>query len=347
MQLMKLKVALLPVLAALVVLPLLAGCPNNPTNSSNPATGAHSGKPLSIAYSDWPGWLVWEIAVQKNFFKDAGVDVKMEWFDYGPSIEAYEAGKVDAILIACGDSLPTGAHGKPSTIIVLTDYSNGNDMIIGKKGVESIKDLKGKKVALERTLVEHLLLDKALKDNGLSESDVTLVDVKTDETPQTLGSGNVDAVGAWYPISGRTLNSVTGSKPLYTSANAPGLIYDALQVTPESLAAHRDEWKKVIGVWFRCLEFLNDPKTHDEAVKIMVARINAKPEDLEKNLKGTALLGKEENLKRIEKGETLDTVYGSLKNANAFYLDRKVYDKSQDPATYIDSSLVMEVVGKK
>src|SRR5262249_46974914 len=146
MQLMKLKVALLPILAALVFLPLLAGCPNNPTNSSNPATGAHSGNPLSIAYSDWPGWLGREIPVQKTFFKDAGVDVKMEWLDYGPSIEAYEAGKVDAILIACGDSLPTGAHGKPSTIIVLTDYSNGNDMIIGKKGVESIKDLKGKKV---------------------------------------------------------------------------------------------------------------------------------------------------------------------------------------------------------
>ncbi len=337
----------------LVVVGCGPGTTSGPNNNSGPNSNGPgkdnpnaSGKPLTIAYSDWPGWLVWEIAVQKGFCKDAGVNVDFRWFEYGPSIDAFAAGKVDAVLIVCGDSLVNGANGKPSVAIVLTDYSNGNDMIIGKPGVGSIKDLKGQQVGLEENLVEHILLTKALEDNGVSDAEVKIKPVSTNETPQTLASGGVAAIGAWYPISGQTLHQVAGSKALYTSANAPGLIYDALQVSPESLKARRDDWKKVIGVWFQCLDYLNDPKTHDDAVKIMAARIQGKPEDLEKHLKGTQLLDRDANLKHLEKGDTLESVYGSLKYADAFYVKHKVYDKAQDVSAYVDPSLVKEVLKK-
>src|SRR5438874_2473197 len=127
---------------------------------------------LKIGYSDWPGWLVLEIGKQKGFFKD----VDLIWFDdYGKSIEAYSAGKLDGIAIMCGDSLAA----KSSVIVVLTDFSEGNDMIIGKPGIKSIKDLKGKTVGLEENLVEHLLLLHALKENGVDEKDVTIKKMAT------------------------------------------------------------------------------------------------------------------------------------------------------------------------
>jgi len=245
-------------------------------------------------------------------------------------------------MIDCGSSLSA----KSSVIIVLTDYSDGNDMIIGKEGIKSIKDLKGKTIGLEENLVEHLLLVTALEKNGLTEADVKIKKVKTEETTQTLKSGGVDAIGAWYPISGRTLTEVAGSTKLFTSKEAPGLIYDALQVDPDSLDKRRDEWKKVVGVWFKCLDYLNDPKTHDEAVKIMAKRIDAKPEDLEKNLKGTHLLDQAGNRKAMLKGNDLDSIYGSLENADKFYLKRKVYDKPVNVSKMVDPSLVKEVAGK-
>jgi NitT/TauT family transport system substrate-binding protein len=313
------------------------GCgPNN--------AGGPGGKPLHIAYSDWPGWLVWEIANQKGWCKDAGVDVKFDWADYGATIDEYSAGKVDAVLIVCGDALTAG---KPSTAIVLTDYSDGNDMLIGKEGIASVKDMKGKKVGVERNLVEHILLDWALEHNDpkMTEDDVSIVDIKTNDAPQTLRTGGADVIGAWYPIAAETLANVGGSKALYTSKNAPGLIYDALQVDRESLASRRDDWKKVVGVWFRCLAYLKDPKTHEDAVKIMAGRVTGlKPEDLEKHLQGTHLLDRDANLKALEKRDTLDSVYGSLKNADAFYLRHKLpdYDKPKDINTYVDPSLVKE-----
>src|SRR5579864_1871680 len=189
---------------------------------------------IKIGYSDWPGYTVMEIAKQKGWFKDAGLDVEMVWFEYSPSIDAFAAGKIDADMIVAGDDMVTGASGAKSKIVCLVDYSEGSDMIVGGPDVNSIKDLKGKKIGVELTLVEHELLLQALKVNGLSQSDVTLVGTSTDKTPQALASGQVAAIGAWYPIAGQALKTVPGSKRLFTSAEAKGLIFDVMAVNPSS-----------------------------------------------------------------------------------------------------------------
>src|SRR5436309_439277 len=85
--------------------------------------------PLKIAYSDWPGWVAWEVAIQKGWLKQAGVDAEFLWFEYGPSMDAFTAGKVDAVMVTNGDALVTGANGAKNVIVMLTDYSNGNDVI--------------------------------------------------------------------------------------------------------------------------------------------------------------------------------------------------------------------------
>ena len=188
--------------------------------------GMAQAEPLKIAYSDWPGWIAWEIGIQKGWFKEAGVDVKFEWFDYVPSMDAYVAGKVDAVCMTNGDALVTGATGKPSVGILINDFSNGNDMIVAAPGIASMKELKGKKIGIEEGFVEHLLLLTGLEKSGLKPEDVTIVNTPTNETPQVLASKAVDAIGAWQPNSGQALKALPGSKPEFTSADAPGIIYD-------------------------------------------------------------------------------------------------------------------------
>src|ERR1700754_3495732 len=175
-----------------------------------------SAEPLKIGYSDWPGWVAWQVAIEKGWFKDAGVDVDFEWFDYSASMDAFSAGKLDAVTVTNGDALVMGGSGARSVMIMLTDYSNGNDMIVGKPGIKSLADLKGKKVGIEVGLVEHLLLINGLQKEGIKESDVSLVNTKTNETPQVLSSGDVTAIGAWQPIAGQAMKGAPGAHPLYT-----------------------------------------------------------------------------------------------------------------------------------
>jgi NitT/TauT family transport system substrate-binding protein len=300
----------------------------------------HAAEPLKIAYSDWPGFTLFEVAKQKGWFKEAGVDVELLWFDYLPSIDAFAAGKVDAVTIVATDALVTGANGAKSKFIAILDYSNGNDAIIGKPGVNSIKDLKGQKVGLEVTLVEHLLLLKALEANGMKQSDVQLVNTATNDTPQTLASGSVAAVGAWYPVSGQALKQVAGAKKLFTSADAKGLIYDVLAVNPVSLGKRRADWEKVVKVYYKAVDYILDPKTQGDAVAIMAAKVGAKPEEYVENIPGTKFFTLSEAKAAMKKGKGLDSLYGSIAVGNQFNLDNQVYKVSQKAEDYVAPSIV-------
>ena len=311
------------------------------------SAGSLAAAPLKIAYSDWPGWTAFAIAAEKGWFKDAGVDVELLWFEYGPSMEAYTAGKVDAVMVTNGDALVTGATGGKNVMILVTDYSNGNDMIVAKPGIKSLQALKGGKIGVEVGVVDHLLLLNGLKKIGLTEKDVTLVPTKTDQTPQVLASGQVDAIAAWQPNSGAALKALPGSTAVYTSADEPGLIYDMVTVTPQSLAQHRAEWLKFVKVWDKIVAYLADPKTRADGIKIMAARAGVTPEDYAAFMGGTKLLTLAEGAKVIAaKTPGFGSVQGSAKIADEFNVKNEVYKEAQDVASYIDASLQVQAAGK-
>lgn len=294
--------------------------------------------PLKVAYSDWPGWVAWEIGRQKGWLQEAGVEVEFIWSEYGASIDAFKAGKADAVMITNGDALTAGASGAKNVIVMLTDYSNGNDVIVAGPEVKTVADLKGKKVGIEVGVVEHLLLLNALKRAGLSETDVTLANTPTAETPKVFAARTVDAIGAWQPSAGRALKAVPGAHAIYTSADEPGLIYDALAVTPASLAERRGDWVKVVAIWDRIVSYLRNPATRNSAIAIMAARSGSSAEDYARSIDGTRFLTLAEGAQKIAAGPSAG--FGSLKLsslvANDFNVKNGVYPTSQDVATYFD-----------
>ena len=298
-----------------------------------------SAAPVKIGYSDWPGWVAWQVPIEKGWIKQAGLDVTFQWFDYSASMDAFSAGKLDGVMMTNGDALVTGSGGGKSVGIIITDYSNGNDMIVAKPGIASLKDLKGKKIGIEIGFVEHLMLLKGLEQNGLTEKDVKLVNTKTNETPQVLGSGQVDAIGAWQPNSGMAMKALPGSKPVYTSAQVPGLIYDVIAVSPKSLAANRATYLKLSQIWDRTVKYINDPKTQPDALAIMSKRVGLTPEQYKPLLKGTHLIDLAEAQKVYQKGPGLNSIYGSSKVANDFNVKYGVYKKPENVDAYLDPSL--------
>jgi NitT/TauT family transport system substrate-binding protein len=106
--------------------------------------------------------------------------------------------------------------------------------------------LKGKKIAVEKGLVDHHLLNTALDDAKVANSEVTLVNAVTNELPQVFASPDVSAIAVWQPVANQALKSVAGSKIIYSSKDKPGLIYDTLTVNMSHLSANKEDWKKMI-----------------------------------------------------------------------------------------------------
>lgn len=300
-------------------------------------------EPLKIAYSDWPGWIAWDIAERKGFFKKHGVDVQLEWFEYMASMDAFASGKVDAVCVAHADALVLTATGARNIMIMVNDFSNGNDKIVAAPGIQSVKDLKGKKIGVEIGLVSHLLLVNALKENGMSEADVTLVNMPTHQAAQVLASGDVDAVVAWQPNSGQALKSVHGSTAIYTSADAPGLIYDTLAVSSSSVMERRADWQKVVAAWYDVVAYMEDPANKKEMLDILSARVSLTPKEYEPFLEGTKILSLPDTLKALESGEGFKSLYGSSEIVNDFFVANKVYDKPVNVKKSIDVSFTKQL----
>ncbi|MFT9418866.1 ABC transporter substrate-binding protein [Acetobacter sp.] len=298
---------------------------------------------LKIGYSDWPGWVAWQVAIDKGWLKEAQVDADFQWFDYSASLDAFAAHKLDAVMATNGDALVTGANGHKGEMILVTDYSDGNDMVVAQPGIQDMQGLKGKSVAVEEGLVDHLLLLKGLEKSGMNEKDVKLVNTKTNETPQVLASGQVAAIAAWQPNSGQALHAVPGARPVFTSHEVPGLIYDTVAVDPQSLHDNHDQWQRLVGVWDRVVTYIHDPKTQPDALRIMAARTGVTPEAYRRFLKGTHLLSLADGKGVFVKKEGLGSLYGSTEISDAFNVQQGVYKSPQNIDSYIDPSFTASV----
>ena len=244
-----------------------------------------------------------------------------------------------------GDALVTGAGGGKSVMIMLTDYSNGNDMIVGKPGIKSLKDLKGKKVGLEVGFVEHLLLLNGLQE-GRHEGERRHAGQRQDQR---------DAAGARLRRGRRDRRLAADlrpgdegrarlASPIYTSADEPGLIYDVLAVNPASLSAQRADWVKVVKVWDRVVALhqrSRRPRTMPSRSWPPASGLT--PEAYKPLLKGTHLLDLAEGKKVFDKGDGFGSLYGSTKIADDFNVKNEVYKEPQDVDSYIDPSLTNAV----
>ena len=324
---------------------LLSGCDNTAKvpEPSVKSEGSVNTQPITIGYSDWPGWVAWQVAIEKGWFKDAGVNVEFKWFDYSASINAFSANQLDAVSVSNGDNLVIASGGTKGIMIMATDYSAGNDVIIAKNGIHSIAELKGKQIAVEKGLVDHHLLNTALDDAKVAQADVTLVNAVTNELPQVFSSPDVSAIAVWQPVANQALKSVAGSKIIYSSKDKPGLIYDTLTVNMTHLSAHKEEWKKIIQVWDQTVKYINDPATRPDALAIMAKRVGLDAQQYAQFIDGTHLLDLAANKKVFEKSSDFSSIYGSSYHVNEFNFKNGVYTTKVDVDGLIFPSLLQEL----
>lgn len=329
-------------LLVLATFGLIAGCDKNapiPQPSQNTKLQPNM-QPIRIGYSDWPGWVAWQVAIEKGWFKEAGLEVEFKWFDYSASMNAFSANQLDAISISNGDNLVIASGGTRGIMIMATDYSAGNDVIIAKAGIDRIDQLKGKTIAVEKGLVDHHLLNTALEDVKIAEDQVKLINAVTNELPQVFASPHVDAIAVWQPVANQALNRVAGAKIIYSSQDKPGLIYDTLTVNMSHLARHPQEWRKIIQIWDRTVHYIQDPNTRQDALNIMAKRVGLDAKQYQQFIEGTHLLDLKANQKVFEKSKEFHSIYGSTYHVNQFNLNQGVYTQKIDVDSLIYPKLL-------
>jgi NitT/TauT family transport system substrate-binding protein len=286
----------------LAVLSLTVGCSQSP--SSTTAEGEAAGEAITIGYSNWSGWWPWAIAEQEKLFEKNGVNVELKWFDgYVESMEAFAAGQLDGNAQTLNDTISFAENAVNGQVVVLVnDNSEGNDKIIVDQSINSVADLKGKKVAVEEGVVDDFLLSLALEKEGMKRSDVEIVPLETGQAAAAFVAGQVDAVGAFPPYWLTALER-EGSKELITSKDFSGAIPDLLVVSETLIKENPEAVQGLVDTWFDVLDYME--KNPEKADRIMAKRAGVSTEEFNNFKDGTRIFTLEENLEAFTDGESM------------------------------------------
>lgn len=226
---------------------------------------------------------------------EAATGWDIEWRQFGSGTEVIAAmASGDVSVSELGSSpLAIGAsQGVDFQMFMIAEGLGSAESLIAKNGsgITKLEDIKGKRVAVPVGSTAHFSLMGALAHAGISEADVTIVNLPADQIAAAWDGGQVDAAFIWQPVQSQILQ--TGSLILGADQTAEWgyPTFDAWVVNNTFAAENAEQmvaFAKVVNE--ANLAYLADPAawTADSApVKAIAELTGAAPDQVPEILKG-------------------------------------------------------------
>ncbi|MHC1681955.1 MAG: ABC transporter substrate-binding protein [Clostridiaceae bacterium] len=260
------KVATLGLLFT-VLLGLTTGC-----SKSEEKTETAKSKDIVVHYGYQPGHSQIVVAQAKGWldeeFSKDGITIQLDKFASGPPmIEAFTAGGVQIGQVGDQPSLQAQANGAKVKAIGVYDVSSKTNQLLATKesGVNSIADLKGKKVGVTIGSVGHQLLYILLDSAGLKPSDIQILNLQPADIKSSLASKNIDAAVTWDPIATQIIDD--GIAKLITDGEKYKLGVNVIIANSDFLKEHGDIAERLLKVLDKSQKWIDENK--DEALQIV------------------------------------------------------------------------------
>ena len=196
---------------------------------------------FTVGWSVYVGWNPYyymaKSGIMKKWADKYGITIKVQRFDYAPSLEAFVAKNIEACAMTNMEALDMpAAAGVDTTAIIVGDYSNGNDAVLTRNGV-TFKNLPGKKLLLVEKTVSQYLFERGMAMNGMESQikKVHLVNTSdSDIAAAFMTDTSHEAVVTWKPLVSQISKS-PGVTNIFNSSQIPGEILDLTVVRTDVL----------------------------------------------------------------------------------------------------------------
>ncbi|WP_370301975.1 ABC transporter substrate-binding protein [Pseudooceanicola sp.] len=230
------------------------------------ASGAMA-EQVKLGLQPWLGYGPLWVAEEKGFFDKHGVDVELSNFNWDQDmLAALASGNLHVIAGATNGVITSYNQGVDQRGFMIMDLAFEADAIIAGNDINSISDLAGKKIAFESGTTSDLLLNYALRENGMSISDIEHVPMGASEAGLALVSGRVDVAVSYEPYISAALAKSDSNKVLYTAAEKPGLISDLLTARSDWIEANPDVVRGLILAWDDAVTFIRENPEEGQAM---------------------------------------------------------------------------------
>jgi NitT/TauT family transport system substrate-binding protein len=270
------------VIACLALLLALGGC------------ARESQTALRIGTNVWIGSEPLYLARELGRLDPAAVQL-VEYPSASEVLRAYRNQAIDGMVISMDELFGLAVDGLQPRIVLVVDVSHGADVVVGRRGMQTMRDLKGKSVAVESSALGAFVLSRALALNSMQASDVNVVHLESNEQPSAFEKGQVDAAVTFDPYRVQFLRA--GAKTLFDSTQIPGEIVDLLAVRATVIEKQPKAVQALLTGWFGAIDYMNsDPK---DAARRMGIRQQTSGEQFLEAQQGLHVPSREENLRMI------------------------------------------------
>src|SRR5215813_9541639 len=180
------------------------------------------------------------------YAKAFGSNVKTDFVTVGTGaqvIAAIAGNSLDICNVGSSPMVVGFAQGIKMSMVYVEKYITDSECLAVRKdaGINSLRDLKGKKIGMPFNTSVHFAMLAALKTVGLGASDVTLINVKPDSILATWQRKDIDGAYIWHPVLGDLLAD-NGKLLLKTGELAASgtLVFDGIVVRNEFKEKHPD-----------------------------------------------------------------------------------------------------------
>jgi NitT/TauT family transport system substrate-binding protein len=198
------------------------------------------------------------------------------------------AGSLDITGTTIVHAITSASRGEP--VVVVSALCEKCSAIVARKdeGINSIKDLRGKRIGHVPTTMHDLLLRESLTKAGLDPNkDVTLVRVDFFDMGQALANKSIDAFSSGEPYP--TLAAMQGYGKILAypyHVDTVGALNAGMLTTRDMIAKHRDQIQAAVTAHVRATQYL---QTHQKEWLKAAEGFGNKPDVLARSAKNMEL----------------------------------------------------------
>ncbi len=237
---------------------------------------------IKIGINEWTGYDPFILADKVGFFEKNNVSVEIKRFASATDeVEALKNGEIHGGGFTLDEAFSIIDSGFNSKIVLVVDYSMGGDMLVGQKEVTNTRQLVGKTIGFEGSVVGEFLLDRALRESHVKRNQVKLIDIQADEWLSAFKEKKIDALVCFNPIATRLLHDYEANL-LFSSADMPFEIIDVLLFSASFYDSNQLAITNILKAWFETLQYITTDL--EEAADIISIEKNISPKEYKTSL---------------------------------------------------------------
>jgi NitT/TauT family transport system substrate-binding protein len=306
-------------------------------SSGTQTSGKFSGT-IHIASSTWTGYAALYVADKKGFWQKHGLSVDFtDVEDPVQRLNALNGNQLQGMASTVDAFARAASQGVPVVQVLPIDASVGGDGILAKNEIRSLKDLKGKTVAVNQGSVSEWFLAQVLKQNGMSLNDVKEQNMTSGDAGAAFVANRVDVAVTWEPWLSRAANTTFGHL-LVSSKEYPDLIVDTFAFRKDFIDKYPDTVKEMVRAYYDAFDWFG--KNRDEGNALVGAAIKEKPENVAGDLTTIQLMDLAQGKQFMGSKDHHGKIFDRTKQASQFWKDAGKVQTVVNPDKAVDPTFI-------